>query len=70
MIQALALYADAYPADWGKIGEDYVLGAAWLDMLKGCRALLNGETGRYDCGTLDHMLVDMVKAAGFEEGDL
>jgi hypothetical protein len=36
-----------------QLGEDGVLGDAWLAMAKGYLGLLNGECGRLDCGTLD-----------------
>jgi len=71
MIKGLAAYADAYAQeDWGTLAEDHVIGDAWLDMLKGCRALLNGDRERFDGGVLDHMLLGMLEVAGFEESDL
>lgn len=64
-------YADAYERHFdAKIGSDGVSGDAWLDILKGIRALLNGETGRLDCGTVDGLLFDMAHYVGFEEKDL
>lgn len=52
------------------IGEDGFMGAAWLDILRGLRAALNGETGRLDCGTVDRWLLDMLARAGFTEEEL
>ena len=71
MIRALALYADMHAERFeSPLGEDYVLGPAGLDMLKGLRTLLNGELGGLDCGTLDTLAHDMAEAAGFNRGAL
>jgi hypothetical protein len=71
LVEALAIYADAHAARFeSSMGDDGFLGPAWLDILKGTRTLLNGETGRLDCGTVDSMLVRMAQAAGYEEGEL
>jgi hypothetical protein len=49
------------------VAEDGVLGPAWLDIVHGIRALLNGETGsRLDCGTLDRFLCDLLAEHGAE----
>lgn len=39
-----------------QLGHDAILGEAWLTMARGYLALLNGETGRLDCGLLDSEL--------------
>lgn len=66
--RALVDYAAEHERRYGSpLGHDSVLGPAWLDMARGLRTLLNGETGRLDCGTIDGALVDLAKAAGFEE---
>lgn len=72
MYQALAQYADSHAARYGSpIGEDYVIGKdGWLPMLQALRVLLNGETGRLDCGTLDRLAFDLAKAAGYEEAEV
>lgn len=58
-------YADAHAKMFdAKIGDDYVLGVAWIAWGKAIRALLNGETGGLDCGTLDAILVDTLKDTG------
>ena len=49
------------------IGDDGVLGQCWLEMGRAIRGLLNGETGRLDCGTLDAILLDSMIAEGFSE---
>jgi hypothetical protein len=48
-----------------KLGEDYVLGPAWESMGKAIRDLLNGTTGRLDCGTIDGVICDHLRAQGF-----
>jgi hypothetical protein len=76
LVTAVASYADSYAERYGSlIGEDYVLGGGgagdgWASILRGIRVLLNGETGRLDCGTVDSMLVRMAQAAGYGEGEL
>jgi len=71
MYEALAQYADHHFVRFeSKVGEDGVLGPAWLNIAKAVRVLLNGETGRLDCGTLDGLLFDMVEAAGFDKDEL
>lgn len=60
-------YALAHRVRYGApIGEDYVLGVAWIEWAKALRSLLNGETGRLDCGTLDAWIFAKVKEHGFE----
>lgn len=71
LIHGAAKYADEhYQRHESLIGEDGILGPAWLDILKGIRTLLNGETGRLDCGTIDGLLLDMAANCGFKEEDL
>ncbi len=67
MLQGLAQYAGAHVRQYGSpIAEDGVLGVAWRESLAGLRQLLNGELGRLDGGTLDHAILELYKAAGFE----
>ncbi len=71
MLQTMAAYADAHQARFASpLGDDYVLGAAWLEMLIGWRKLLNGELGRLDGGTLDRLYFEIGKAAGFDADEL
>lgn len=66
MLRALAQYADDHHVRFERpIGHDYVLGQYWLQMLRGVRGLLNGETGRMYCGDVDHAIMAMFKAADF-----
>lgn len=70
MLDALAVYADEHARRYDSpIGQDGVLGDAWCKALGGVRAMLNGETGNLDCGTVDGAILAMVRAAGFEEND-
>jgi len=43
------------------IGEDGVLGEAWADIGTSIRALLNGDLGRMDGGTLDGFISDTLQ---------
>jgi hypothetical protein len=47
-------------------GSDGVLGEPWADIGVSIIKLLNGETGRLDCGTIDGAVRRILKAEGFE----
>lgn len=65
MIEAAAVYADNHKARFeSPLGEDSFLGPEWGKIVKAIRALLNGECGRLDCGTVDSLLLDMLNAEG------
>lgn len=70
MVQALVGLADVAARHEARfdspIGSDYVLGAAWETMLRGWRALLNGELGLLDGGMCDRQARALCKRAGFE----
>lgn len=67
ILSGLTEYAGAHVRQYDSpIADDGVIGEAWLDALRGLRALLNGELGRLDGGTLDHAILELYKAAGFE----
>ena len=71
MLRALALYADSHLSRFETpISQDYVLGVEWRRSLSAVRALLNGETGRLDCGDVDRAILAMFTAAGFEGNEL
>jgi hypothetical protein len=53
-----------------KLADDYILGAAWLEIAKQARVLLNGELGRLDGGTLDKALYSLAQVAGFKAVEL
>lgn len=48
------------------IGDDGVLGEAFADMGRALRTMLNGETGRFDCGTLDSLILDIAQSCGVD----
>jgi hypothetical protein len=48
------------------IGEDYILGVAWQEIGEALRTLLNGETGRLDCGTVDGFILDTMTENGID----
>ena len=52
------------------IGEDGVLGECWLNILHGGRGMLNGETGRLDCGTVDGWLVRLALDHGYADEEI
>lgn len=59
-------YAVRYSDD-AALGKDSVLGDCWLQIARGYLGLLNGETGRLDCGTLDGELRRWAERFGFEQ---
>jgi hypothetical protein len=66
MYDALDEYACAHKRRYGSpIGEDGVLGDAWIAAVRALAELLNGETGSIDCGTFDRHLRDLASAHGF-----
>lgn len=66
---ALEYFAQAHFAMYNSpIGEDSVLGEAWLNMARGLVAMLDGEHGRLDAGTMWSLINDLAKAVGFEKG--
>ena len=68
MIAAWLEYADRHQKLYGSgIGQDGVLGHEWAKIGLGLRGLLNGETGRLDCGTLDGVILGALKAEGLDE---
>jgi len=68
LVKAWENYALAHEQALGStIGEDQILGAAWGDIGHAIRTLLNGETGRLDCGTVDSRLCKKLEAEGLLE---
>lgn len=65
MIHGAALYADAHETLYhSKLGDDGVLGPAWVKIVEGLRELLNGEIRPLDGGTTDSILCSMLSAEG------
>lgn len=68
--EQLKIMASIHLRRWDSlIGTDHVLGVYWLDMLKGLRGMLNGETGKIDCGAFDATLVQLARDNGFSDDD-
>jgi hypothetical protein len=69
LTKAWACYADAYAKEFGdsKIGDDGVLGDAWAKIGSGIIDLLNGPTGKLDCGTLDSIIREIARQQNCEE---
>jgi hypothetical protein len=66
MIEAWARYADEHQARYGSgIGKDYVLGDAWMELGRGILGLLDGGSGRFDCGTLDGFIRNTLTTEGY-----
>ena len=71
LLTGLALYADTYRDRYhSPVGHDGVLGPAWEQIALGIRALLNGETGGLDCGSLDSNILDLLKENGVDTSRL
>jgi len=60
-------YADRF--EGCELGKDCIIGEAWLEMARGYLGLLNCETGRLDCGTLDGEVRRWAKSFGFDEAE-
>ena len=68
---ALEAMAEAHAERYATvIGDDGVLGECWLKILHGVRGMLNGETGRLDCGTVDGWLVRLALEHGFTDEEI
>jgi len=67
LLKGWLAYADVHKARFeSEIGEDYVLGPQWEAIGDSLRGVLNGETGRLDCGTLDGLILGVMKDAGID----
>jgi len=70
MLTGWQYYAAAHRARYGsEVGDDGVLGPEWAAIGRALRGLLNGETGRLDCGTLDATILDTLSRAGCSEDE-
>lgn len=67
LLQAWLAYASQHAStyDW-PIGEDFVLGRYWQDIGEAIRGMLNGTTGRLDCGTLDGFILNTMAEQGID----
>lgn len=56
-----------YRCDYQNVGDDSILGDEGIKpMLKAVQVLLNGPTGRLDCGTIDTVLFDIARENGID----
>lgn len=68
LFRGLAEYADAHRKQYGSIiMDDGVIGEYWHWLGEALIGLLNGDTGRLDCGTLDGQIRDLIERGGTEE---
>lgn len=67
MLTGWAAYAKVHKFRYeSNISEDYFIGAEWFAIGLSFRALLNGERGRLDGGTLDSFILDTLAENGFD----
>jgi hypothetical protein len=67
MLRGWSEYARDHKARYEDvIGNDGVLGVEWEAVGDALRGLLNGETGRLDCGTLDGFILNTMKEHGID----
>lgn len=68
LLQGWIGYAKAHMDRYeGRVGDDGVLGPEWEAIGRAVLGLLNGQTGRLDCGTLDAIVRATLAAEGLEE---
>ena len=66
-IEAWIGYAfDHQERNGAPIGRDGFCGPAWEAWGHALRTLLNGDTGAFDCGTLDHIIAHNLRDQGFD----
>lgn len=62
MLTGLEMYIHDHQERYeDEVFNDGVLSRYIVDVANGIRGLLNGETGRLDCGTIDARLVEILK---------
>jgi hypothetical protein len=71
LINAFAALADGYFATshGSLLGQDGYFADHAVDLVKAMRAYLNFDVGRFDCGTLDRLILDLAQMAGVELED-
>ncbi len=64
LLRGLVAYVDGYKEEFDShVGSDYVLGEHVKDVALSIIGLLNGPTGRLDCGTVDREIRELCKLA-------
>jgi len=79
-LDGMLRYAKAYQRIGDKLSNDYVLGPAFLSVVKGLRGLLDGDgavamergitTDSKDNGTCESIFWSAIKASGYTERDI
>lgn len=71
MVDGIRAYCEGYRlATDSDAGSDYVLGADGVrPILQGLLVLLNGPSGRLDCGSFDTAIRDIAVKHGFADAD-
>jgi hypothetical protein len=66
LIRGLVGYAEVYQARYKvPIASDVALRVDWLKIAQGIAGLLDGDTGRFDCPSLDGLIRSTAESAGF-----
>ena len=66
MVEGAVTYAATYAMRYQvPISRDAILGDEWLKIVQGLIVLLDGDTGRYHCPTIDGLLRATAEQAGF-----
>lgn len=66
LVKGLIAYKRAYLARYQvEVSADPVLGDDWLSIARGICNLLEGDSGRFDCPTLDGLVRSTADSAGF-----
>ena len=68
MLQGWLDYANSHEARFGSpVGEDHILGNAWIRLGLALSDMLEGDLGpRLDCGTLSTIIVDNLAEQGWD----
>lgn len=70
-LQALESYAQTYVLRYSAhVSEDGVMGEYWITWAISLRNLLDGDTGRLNCGHMHSYINDLAKYYGYTERDL
>lgn len=70
MLKGWTAYADAHRFRYSsRVEGDYVMGPEWEAIGRSVIGLLNGDTGRLDCGTLDGFIRNTLQSEGFNHDD-
>jgi hypothetical protein len=66
MLEGWARYADEHKRRYeSRVSDDHVMGEGWQAVGRAIHTLLDGETGRLDCGTLSSFIYNTLEFEGF-----